>query len=108
MWLRSRDDYDAILLVASWPDVRRLAWDTLTRARAIENACYVAAVNRVGTDPACQYNGGTAWIGPYGETLAQAADGREDIVYGELDLQHLADYHAKFPVLADEDAFELK
>ena len=107
VWLRSRDDYDAILLVASWPDVRRFAWDTLARARAIENACYVAAVNRVGTDPACTYNGGTAWIGPYGETLAEAADGREGVVSGEIDLAHIATYHTKFPVLSDADSFEL-
>lgn len=108
VWLRSRDDYDVMLLVASWPDVRRFAWDTLARARAIENACYVAAVNRVGTDPACTYNGGTAWIGPYGETLAEAADGRESVVSGEIDLARIATYHTKFPVLSDADSFELK
>ena len=108
VWLRSRDDYDVMLLVASWPDVRRFAWDTLARARAIENACYVAAVNRVGEDPACKYNGGTALIGPYGETLAEAADGRESVVSGEIDLARIATYHTKFPVLSDADSFELK
>ena len=107
VWLRSRDDYDVMLLVASWPDVRRFAWDTLSRARAIENACYVAAVNRVGSDPACTYNGGTAWIGPYGETLAQAEDGAEGVVCGEIDLARIASYHQKFPVLSDADRFEL-
>ncbi len=105
VWLRNRDDYDAILLVASWPDVRRFAWDTLARARAIENACYFAAVNRVGTDPACSYNGGTAFIGPFGETLAAVPDGQEGFACAELDLEHLAAYHAKFPVLDDADDF---
>ena len=108
VWLRSRDDYDVMLLVASWPDVRRFAWDTLARARAIENACYVAAVNRVGNDPACTYNGGTAWIGPYGETIAEAADSKEGVVSGEIDLARIATYHTKFPVLSDADSFELK
>ena len=108
IWLRNRDDYDAILLVASWPGVRRFAWDTLTRARAIENACYFAAVNRVGSDPACEYDGGTAFIGPYGETLVQAPDNEEAVITGEIDLGHLADYHGKFPVLEDADSFELK
>jgi len=105
VWLRNRDDYDAILLVASWPDVRRFAWDTLSRARAIENACYLAAVNRVGTDPACSYNGGTAFIGPFGETLAAVPDGEEGFACAELELEHLAAYHAKFPVLEDADDF---
>lgn len=107
VWLRNRDDYDAILLVASWPGVRRFAWDTLARARAIENACYVAAVNRVGSDPACEYDGGTAFIGPYGETLAAAPDSEEGFACGEIDLDRLAAYHAKFPVLEDADSFEL-
>ena len=108
VWLRNRDDYDVLLLVASWPDVRRFAWDMLTRARAIENACYVAAVNRVGEDPACKYNGGTAFIGPYGETLAAAPDGQQAWILGEIDLTHLAEYHAKFPVLQNADDFTLQ
>ena len=108
VWLRSRDDYDAILLVASWPGIRRFAWDTLVRARAIENACYVLAANRVGSDPACEYDGGTALIGPFGETLAQAPDNEEAVVCGEIDLGHLADYHGKFPVLEDADNFVIQ
>ena len=107
VWLRNRDDYDAILLVASWPGVRRFAWDTLTRARAIENACYVGVVNRIGSDPACEYDGGTAFIGPYGETLAQVDDNQEGFACGEIDLAHLAAYHQKFPVLEDADGFAL-
>ena len=107
VWLRNREDYDAILLVASWPDVRRFAWDTLTRARAIENACYVAAVNRIGEDPACKYNGGTALIGPYGETVAEAEDDKECVVCSEIDLGHLTSYRVKFPVLKDADAFDI-
>lgn len=107
VWLRNRDDYDAILLVASWPGVRRFAWDTLTRARAIENACYAGVVNRIGSDPACEYDGGTAFIGPYGETLAQVEDNQEGFACGEIDLTHLATYHQKFPVLEDADSFAL-
>ncbi len=107
VWLRNRDDYDAIIFVANWPDVRRFAWDTLTRARAIEDTCYVLAANRVGSDPACTYDGGTAFIGPYGETLADVPDGQEGFACGEIDLQHLAEYHAKFPVLEDADDFSL-
>jgi len=108
VWLRNRDDYDAILFVANWPDARRFAWDTLLRARAIENTCYVAGVNRVGQDPACDYSGGTAFIGPYGETLSQVPDRQADIIYGEVDLEHLADYHSKFPALEDADDFVIR
>ena len=108
VWLRTRDDYDALLIVVNWPDARRFAWDTLLRARAIEDTCYVAAANRVGQDPACDYSGGAAFIGPYGETIAQGPERQEGVIYGEIDLEHLADYHSKFPVLEDADDFTLK
>ena len=47
------DAYDVALYVASWPTSRRAPWDTLLRARAIENQCYVCGVDRTGDDPAC-------------------------------------------------------
>ena len=50
VWSRNRNDYDLILLVANFPERRRYAWNSLLVARAIENQCYVAACNRVGTD----------------------------------------------------------
>jgi len=57
VWIRNRKDYDAIICVASWPTVRRKAWDALLKARAIENQCFVAAVDRTGNDPSCSYSG---------------------------------------------------
>ena len=107
VWLRNRDDYDAIICVASWPSVRRLAWDTLTRARAIENQCYVLAVNRTGEDVACKYNGGTVIINPYGETVEACRDGAADCISAELDMDLLKAYSLKFPVLEDADKFTL-
>ena len=107
VWLRNRGDYDAMIVVANWPEVRRFAWDTLIRARAIEDQCYVLAANRVGDDPACHYNGGTALIGPYGEDIATAPDSTETIVSGEIDMAHLEDYRKKFPVLEGADSFEI-
>ncbi|MDP1271133.1 nitrilase-related carbon-nitrogen hydrolase, partial [Klebsiella pneumoniae] len=50
VWCRNRNDYDLMLCVANWPSPRRHAWRTLLLARAIENQCYVAGVNRVGED----------------------------------------------------------
>ena len=69
---RNRADapYDVLLYGASWPVQRRAAWDTLLRARAIENQVYCLGVNRTGNDPNCQYDGGSALIAPNGELLA--------------------------------------
>jgi len=108
VWSRNRSDYDMAIYVASWPTPRVEAWNTLLHARAIENQCYVAGVNRVGTDPACEYCGGTMLIDPYGKDVVVAQRGVEEAITGELDMQKLADFRKKFPVLNDADDFELK
>ena len=108
IWLRNKDDYDAIICVANWPDKRRYHWDTLLRARAIEDQCYVLGVNRVGEDPVCVYDGGTVLLDPYGNPVAACQDSTECECSGELDMKMLQDYRAKFPVLEDADIFELK
>jgi omega-amidase len=52
VWSRRRESYDfeLLLYVANWPAARAYAWTHLLRARAIENQCFVAAVNRIGRD----------------------------------------------------------
>lgn len=97
------DAYDVALYVASWPSSRRLPWDTLLRARAIENQCYVCGVNRVGADPVCPYNGGTALIDPYGRTLAACPDDTVATLSAEIDIPRLQAFRQKFPVLGDRD-----
>lgn len=95
-------DYDCILYVASWPTPRVEAWNTLLRARAIENQCYVLGVNRVGTDPTCHYCGGTAFVDPYG-TATRCPDGQSAVLTHDLDLAVLQAFRQQFPVLADRD-----
>ena len=97
-----------IIYVASWPTPRVNAWSALLRARAIENQCYVAGVNRVGTDPSCEYCGGTALIDPYGNTMAECERNIEDNISGEIELSMLEQFRKTFPVQNDADPFELK
>lgn len=99
----SLSQYDVALYVASWPDSRRAVWDTLLRARAIENQAFVIGVNRVGDDPQCHYNGGTVAIDAYGKTVASCPDEQEATVTVQLDLNRLQRFREKFPVLADAD-----
>jgi predicted amidohydrolase len=103
VWSRCRGDYDAILYVANWPQSRRLAWNTLLRARAIENQCYVVGVNRTGSDPHCDYVGESALIHLYGHELVTCPPGRECALVGTLDMEALRTFRSKFPVLADAD-----
>ena len=107
VWSRCRGDYDAILYSASWDERRRNAWQTLLRARAIENQCWVAGVNRTGCDPDARYAGDSAVIDFAGNTVADAAD-RCCTLTATLDFDAQADFRKAFPAWADADEFELK
>lgn len=103
VWSRNRGDYDMILYVASWPTPRVGAWKALLTARAIENQCYVAGVNRVGTDPSNEYCGGSRIIDPYGKIMAECRDGEEMEATADVDMKVLEAFREKFPVLDDAD-----
>ena len=96
-------EYDAIIYVASWPAKRVPTWKKLLPARAIENQCYVLAVNRVGSDPACDYIGGTMVIDAMGNTVASCPDGEETYICADIDMDALRRFRSKFPVLKDAD-----
>ena len=98
-----KPDYDLILYVASWPQQRIDAWDALLKARAIENVCFVAGVNRVGKDPGNIYSGHTSLFGPRGELLSICKEGRIDIIEMELKRALLDSTRQSFPALLDAD-----
>lgn len=89
VFLYNMAEYDVLLISANFPDSRLLAWDTLVRARAIENICYVAASNRVGADEYGTYKGHSVILSPYGQTLAQFGDGEQGSATVELDNEML-------------------
>jgi predicted amidohydrolase len=72
----------------------------LLRARAIENLAYVVGVNRVGTGDGIAYDGGSCFIGPFGETIAEAGD-EETVLFAELGPEHVAAVRARYPFLED-------
>lgn len=88
-------EYDAIIYVANWPEKRQMAWETLLRARAIENMCYVMAVNRTGQDTKCKYTGGSAIIDPLGKTINGLSS--------DLSLEKLRLTRNRFRFLDDRD-----
>ncbi len=90
VFLYNRAEYDVLLVAANFPDSRLLAWDTLVRARAIENMCYVAASNRVGSDEYGTYKGHSVIITPYGATAARCRSGRQGSATVELDAEMVA------------------
>jgi omega-amidase len=106
VWSRYQGDYDVLVYVANWPAKRRNAWNTLLRARAIENQCYVLGVNRIGTDGNhISYQGDSSVIDPKGNRINDPDTGEEILIYAELSYSALTDYRKKFPVLYDADTF---
>jgi predicted amidohydrolase len=94
------DDTDLFALVANWPEARREHWRTLLRARAIENLCYVAGVNRVGEGGELRYAGDSVVVSPWGEVLVEgAAD--EAVLVCDVDPAIVRDARARFPALRD-------
>jgi len=109
VWSRNvKNEYDAAVFVANWPEQRARHWSALLRARAIENQCYVIGVNRVGTDgngPA--YAGGSTVIDYEGKAIFENKDeeGARTVVllYDLLD-----EYRSSFPAWKDADGFTLE
>ena len=102
---RNRGDYDAIIYVANWPQNRREVWQTLLKARALENQCFVVGVNIVGRLKDIDYLGDSVIIDAYGRAIASCTPAIEETAIGQLDMEALLRFRQKFPVLADADTF---
>jgi predicted amidohydrolase len=107
VWSRNRGDYDVMVVVANWPAARREQWLALLRARAIENLCYVVAVNRVGTDGNdVVYSGDSCVIDYLGNTLLDLGTGTT-VATAEIDLESLRAWRTQFPAHLDADDFRV-
>lgn len=107
VWCRNNMNYDILLCVANWPMVREETWNTLLKARAIENQCYVIAVNRTGTDGNnIQYNGQSVILDAKGQEKMKAGNETE-VLETILDKYKLQEYRKTFPVLKDSDSFQI-
>jgi predicted amidohydrolase len=107
VWLRYQEDYDAMIIVANWPESRQYAWQTLIRARAIENQCHVVACNRVGKDKMCSYSGMSAIIDSRGIPLIEAEANREMVITSEIDINKQNHYREKHRDLYNRDNFKI-
>ena len=100
---RYRGDYDAIIYVANWPASRIDVWNTLLKARAIENQSYVIGVNRTGVDDNIVYNGNTIVYDSRGAVVARAEGESPQVVFATLNIESQNAFRRKFPVLEDRD-----
>ncbi|MFK8023886.1 MAG: nitrilase-related carbon-nitrogen hydrolase [Ilumatobacter sp.] len=93
-------DVDGYAVIANWPAKRRHHWQTLLRARAIENQAYVVGVNRVGPGGGLEHSGDSMVIDPLGEVLVSGAGG-ETVLFADLDTEHVASTRGHFRFLQD-------
>jgi len=113
VWCRNtttagQHNYDLMIFVANWPEVRSYPWIQLLIARAIENQAYVLGVNRVGTDGlGNHYSGDSMLIDPKGNILAQAKPNQEQVVETSIGMDELLNFRKKFNVALDWDDFKM-
>lgn len=109
VFMRNRNDYDLAIVVANWPNPRRMAWRTLLQARAIENLSYVVGVNRVGQDGlGLNYTGDSLAVNFKGEVLVDHAPSTQFVETTTFNLADLNQFKTQFPAWRDADEFELK
>jgi len=90
-----------IVCISASPGVRRVFFEILTAARAIENTAFLTFVNLVGVEDGLQFWGGSRLVGPNGRILVQAKYDVEDLVIGQVDYSDIRPVEAFVPVLKD-------
>lgn len=109
VWSRFNDDYEVLIYMANWPKPRIVAWDSLLKARAIENMSYCIGVNRVGEDKnGYEYIGHTSVYDYLGEEIATTDEGQEGYLKVTLQKSGLYETRKKLNFLNDRDQFEIK
>jgi predicted amidohydrolase len=103
-WKDGNYEFDLMVYVASWPEVRNHAWNSLLPARAIENLAYVAAVSRTGTDGnGVNHSGDSIVLDPKGNPILTFPSYHESILSVILSRKQLLEFRGNFNVGPDWD-----
>ena len=109
VWSRNTSNYDVLIYVANWPKPRVTAWNTLLKARAIENMSYVVGANRVGKDAnGHEYTGNSIVLDELGNEITPLTENIEATLTTTLSKEKLLASRNKFNFLGDQDEFEMK
>lgn len=91
---------EVLFVVSQWPTARKLHWQTLNQARAIENQCFVACTNSCGTAGITQYAGHSAIYNPWGEMVVSGG-ASECILTGDMDISIIQNIRDSINVYRD-------
>ncbi|MEZ0387562.1 MAG: carbon-nitrogen hydrolase, partial [Verrucomicrobium sp.] len=92
-WLKSEKD--------SLGTSQHCAWETVQRGHAVANGCYLAAVNRVGTEEETEFWGQSFVASPYGEFVGKASSDKEEVLIVPCDLKAVEDFRRIWPFFRD-------
>ena len=109
VWSRNTNNYDLLIYVASWPKKRIYAWDSLLKARAIENMSYTIGVNRIGKDALdFEYNGHSIGLDYLGKNISKENNEHDGIISFTIDKSHQDSMRQKLSFLNDKDIFRIQ
>lgn len=95
------EECQLILVIANWPDSRAYHWNTLLKARSIENQCYIAGCNRCGSGGGLKYSGGSIVCSPTGEVISAAEPYKEQLIYADISKKEVSSTRKGFPLKND-------
>lgn len=94
----ARQGANVLIVPTAWPFPRVEHWNLLTKARAIENQCYVIGVNRVGTDGGFTFCGNSRVVDPHGVLVASASEDQEELLWADLDQSRIDFIRKRQPI----------
>lgn len=109
VWARNSEDYDVLIYIANWPITRIKAWDTLLKARAIENMSYTVGVNRCGKDANnYEYSGNSLIVDYLGNELSALEANEIGNIKAILKKNEQEKVRTKLGFLNDKDSFTIE
>jgi len=105
--MRTENEFDILIYVANWPEQRIEAWNSLLKARAIENQSFVIGLNRIGSDGnELNYIGESQLIHPSGDLICKEKN-NEAVISFTLEKAEIISHRKKYPFLRDRDKFNV-
>jgi len=92
---------EILVCISASPSIRKNYFKILSTARALENTAFLAYVNLAGLDKNIQFSGGSRFVSPSGDIIAEAKDYEDELIVCEFDVNDIKPLEAFIPVWKD-------